>query len=441
MDKILEQLKELKNIRPREGWVNAQRELLLSQITTQNAVKPQSFLVNGWYLVKSLMPVGVLRFVARPVGVFVSLMVLIFSTGMFGVNASRGSLPGDFLYQVKLTSEKVKVGFTVAEEKKAVLHVQFAEERVKEIEKVSQKSSSIETKKEQIKVAATGLKDEMTKTNETLDKVKQDQTKSKEVVATVKQVDQKTTELGVRIDQKKEELKDNKEISKSLSEVKAAMAETGVKAVEVIVSKHESGAVKLSDSEIIETINNIDKKIENAQKKVDEATLQVKEVTTNVTDAEKQQTAATVAATTATDKKDDQKTTVDTATQKATDSAGATAINSALTAQEVKVDEIKSKPTEAGLKLTEAKDLLNHGDLSSAIQKVQQVSALTTEVQQGVNNITDKMTTINTTISNNAIEKAATDKAAATTAAEALKTQEVTKTVPFDAAQGDTIKK
>jgi chromosome segregation ATPase len=429
MDKIIEQLKELKNIRPREGWVNAQRELLLSQITKQNIAKPQSFLVNGWYLAKSLMPVGVLRFAAKPVGVFVSLMVLVFSTGMFGVNASRSSLPGDMLYQVKLTSEKVKVGFTVKEEKKAILHVQFAEERVKEIETVSQKVSSIETKKEQIKVAAVGLKNEMAKTNETLDKVKQDQTNAKDVLQTVKNVDQKTAELGVRIELKKEEMKDNKEITKSLSEVKAAMAETGVKAVEVIVSKHESGAIKLSDTEIIETINNIDKKIESAQKKIDEVTAQVKEVSANVTDAEKQQAVATAATT-------ENKISSDIKPASTTDKTvdpGAKTVDKDLTAQEVKVDEIKAKPTEAGQKLNEAKDLLNHGDLSSAIERVQQVSALTTEVQQGVNNITDKMTTINTTISNNAIEKAATDKAAAAaTAVEAAKIltpTETTKTI------------
>jgi len=428
MDKIIEQLKELKNIRPREGWVNSQRELLLSQITKQNIAKPQSFLVNGWYLAKSLMPVGVLRFAARPVGVFVGLMVLVFSTGMFGVNASRGSLPGDMLYQVKLTSEKVKVGFTVKEEKKAVLHVQFAEERVKEIETVSQKASSMETKKEQIKVAAIGLKNEMAKTNETLDKVKQDQTNAKDVLQTVKSVDQKTAELEVRIDQKKEEMKDDKEITKSLSEVKAAMAETGVKAVEVIVSKHESGAIKLSDTEIIETINNIDKKIESAQKKVDEVTLQMKEVTANVTGAEKQQAVATAATT-------ENKTGLETKPISTIDKPvivpGATTVDKDLTAQEVKVDEIKAKPIEAGLKLSEAKDLLNHGDLSSAIERVQQVSVLTTAVQQGANNITEKMTTINTSITNNAIEKAATDKAAATAveAAKILTPTETTKTI------------
>ena len=427
MDKIIEQLKELKNIKPREDWVNSQRELLLSQITTQSIAKPQSFLVNGWYLAKSLMPIGILRFAARAIGVFAGLMVLVFSTGMFGVNASRGSLPGDMLYQVKLTSEKVKVGFTMKEEKKAVLYVQFAEERVKEIETVSQKPSSMEIKKEQIKVAAIGLKNEMTKTNETLDKVKQDQTNAKDVLQTVKNVDQKTAELEVRIDQKKEEMKDNKEITKSLSEVKAAVAETGVKAVEVIVSKHESGAIKLSDTEIIETINNIDKKIENAQKKVDEVTLQVKAASANVIDAEKQQAVA-IAATTENKISSDIKPA--STTDKTVD-PGAKTVDKDLTAQEVKVDEIKAKPAEAGQKLSEAKDLLNHGDLSSAIVKVQQVSVLTTEGQQGVNNITDKMTTINTTISKNAIEKAATDKAAATAveAAKILTPTETTKTI------------
>ena len=369
---IIEQLNELKHIKPRQDWVDAERELLLSQIIRQSAAKPQSFLINSWFLAKSLMPSSLLRFVAQPVGALCVLVIFVFSTGIFGVNASRGSLPGDFLYSVKLNSEKVKVSFAVAEEKKAELHVQFAEERVKEIETVAAQDKSSTQKKEQIKVSASGLKSEMEKTMETLDKVKQESKKTKEIIETVKKVDQKTEELSARINDKKEQLKDDKEIAASLNDVKNTVDEAGVKAVEVIIDKHEKGDIKMSDSEIKETIDKIDKRINEVQKQVDQAAAQVEQVKVNVTNAEK--AAVDLADSKATQTKKEEPNNID-ETEITVIIGGSQKVPASVpmttTMTTGLVQDLTIKPGEAGQKLTEAKDLLNHGDLGSAITKVQ----------------------------------------------------------------------
>ena len=146
MEKIIEQLKTLQNVKPRKEWVQLQRELLLSQIKSQAAARKQSRILNTWFLVKSFMPTSVLRFAAKPLGALTVLAVFVFGTGMLGVNASKGSLPGDILYSVKRTSEKMQVGLTVSKEKEAALHVQFAEERVNEIEKVTQGQATSDKK-------------------------------------------------------------------------------------------------------------------------------------------------------------------------------------------------------------------------------------------------------------------------------------------------------
>jgi hypothetical protein len=362
MDNIVRQLNELKNIKPNQDWVERQRELLLSQITRQSAAKPQSFLVNSWFLAKSLVPGGFLRFVAQPVGVFAVLVLFAFCSGIFGVSASKGSLPGDFLYPVKLSSEKVKVGLTVKSEKKAVLHVEFAEERVKEIEAVAQKEKQLEKKKEKIQTAVAGLKEEMAEAQKTLDKVKETPKKAQEIVAAAKQVNEKTTAISEKIEQKKSET-DNQEIVKFLdSAIKAADA-AGVKAVEVIVEKHEAGAVQLTQEEVKKTIESIGDKINKKQEEVKAVVEEVQEVSKTVSGN-------------------------DVSANDANKSAGEQVAGQDI-ADKLKV--IKAKPIEADQKLSEAKNLLSQGDLSSALKKVKQSAEITEEVKEGVEEINEAM--------------------------------------------------
>lgn len=423
MANILEQLKELKSIKPRKDWVAAEREVLMSQITRQGTVKPQSFYVNGWYLFKSLLPGSLLRFAARPLGALCVIAVFIFSTGIFGVNASKGSLPGDLLYSVKRTSEKVKVGMTVAEEDKVKLHMDFAEERVNEIEAVSGQDNKPQKKQQQIKVAAEGLQEEMKKTQQTLEKVKQEPKRVEKIVAAVKIVDKKAEELGDRIAQQKQGLDPTQvEVSKSLDKAKDATDETAVKAVEVIIDKHEKGGIKMAESELVETIN---KKITKAQEKIKQVETQIAEANVAVQESEKaaavksaNDKAATAGAeNTAADNAvspagtavtDPANPTASVATEAATENTGQP------TSQSIAAD-IKDMPGQAEQKLTEAKDFLDHGDLSSAIEKIKESSTITNEVKVGVE-----------TISQNIENAAAAIPASAQTATPAAGTGSVT---------------
>ena len=202
MDKVIEQLKGLKNVRPDRDWVATRRALLLSQISGQSAPQKESILANGWYFVKSLLPTGMLKFMARPIGVVSAMLVVIFGSGIFGVSASRDSLPGDLLYPVKLTGEKVKVSLSNNREQ-AKLHTEFAAERVKEIEKVvADDKNSDEQKKAKIIVAVNGLESEMKQAQEKLDISKND-IKDKAVVEVAKQVDAKTGEITDLINKNK----------------------------------------------------------------------------------------------------------------------------------------------------------------------------------------------------------------------------------------------
>ncbi|MFH0779351.1 MAG: DUF5667 domain-containing protein [Parcubacteria group bacterium] len=353
-ENIIKQLQSLKEIKPNKDWVNSERELLLSQIAVQSSPKPQSFLVNSWFMAKSLMPGGMMKFVAKPIGVLTVLAAFLFSTGALGVNASKGSLPGDFLYPVKLKTEQVKVGLTAGSEKKAEMHVQFAGERVKEIEKVSRQATTPDHKKAQIQAAAAVLTQEMQKAQEHLEVAKNDKQKSGDLIQVIKSVDEKTDEISAQIVQKQTELKADREINRTLQKAVDAADNTGVKAVEVIVDKNQKGDIQLSENELVGII---EKKIEKTSEQINQVNQAAGVINANA--AAVQGGAAGSGG-------------------NASQPAGAGSLAS----------DFKDKPAEAKQILSEAQVMLDQGDLTSAIEKVKQSVEITQEAQQTVNEIT-----------------------------------------------------
>jgi len=378
MEKFYEQLKNLKEIKPRSEWRDTQRELLLNQITRQITDREPSKALNYWLLFKSVLPTGFVKFIARPAGIVSALAVLIFSSGVFSVSASKGSLPGDILYPVKLTSEKVKVGLAEKGEQKAKLHVEIAEERVREIEKVVQQETSSESKQVKVKIAAEGLKKEMENAKKELDKVKDIPKSTKTAVNVVKELDEKADAISEKVQAVKTtqtaevpttvKADDSvKAIVKTLNEATVATDQTGVKAVEVMVEKHAAGDITMTDKEVIKVV---EKKLIKTENKVKEVAEKVTKATEAVNEAAK-----------------------DAAKDVPADPAGSgeakpdEAKQAEVKAQEQIVVEIKDKPSEAEKILTEAKDLLNQGDLNSVLEKVKQSTAIVDEVTTKVENL------------------------------------------------------
>ena len=385
MPTVIEQLKELKSIKPRPQWVESQRDLLLSQITRQNTAVDSSQSYNYWLLFKSVLPSGFVKFIARPAGIMSALAVILFGTGALGVNASKSSLPGDFLYPVKLTSEKVTVGLASSGQEKAKAHVTIAEERVREIEAIVKVEQSADTKKDKVKIAVDGLKKEMEGVKRELDVAQDAGQSSKNLVTTAKEVDAKieqitdkvkdvkTTQSVITGEQTGRVGDPVKEIIKNLNEVTIMAEETGVKAIEVMVETHKAGDSPMSDKEVVDVL---EKKINNTESNV-------KDVTARVT-----QVGATVKEGTQTTLVGD----LTTPENKALDVQN----NISIENKKIMV-EIQDKPVEAEKILTEAKDLLNQGDLISVMEKVRQsaeiVKNVTTQVDSLQINVAPATTT------------------------------------------------
>jgi len=345
MDKMIEQLKELKNLKPRAEWVEKNRDLLLAQISAQ---APAEAKVSGFsylHLLKMSLPTRFVNFVAKPMGIVSLVLLFVAGSGALTVNAARESLPGSILYPVKLTSEQVAVGLTVSEKKKTELRVSLAEERVREIEKIMATAGDSQFKQQMLNMAADSLKKEMTNVTASLDKVKNDKTDQASNLALIKQVDTKVGELATRLDNSASE---NPEASKILSSAKDAVDAVSVKAVEVIVDKYDKGQTEISSQEIKDTMEKQVKKIEDR--------------IANITDKEKTVAADVVAPIVAPSTDNDK------------------VENPVVTTPAVTPEPVANS-ADIKKSLDEAIKLLNAGDMVAALEKMKESQSLSSQME------------------------------------------------------------
>jgi hypothetical protein len=83
-------------------------------------------------------------FISRPVAIGVAGFVLAGSGLMTTVNAAQESLPGDVLYSVKRINERAQLQIASLD-RRAVLHTEFAQRRLREIERLQSDSSTRDT--------------------------------------------------------------------------------------------------------------------------------------------------------------------------------------------------------------------------------------------------------------------------------------------------------
>jgi hypothetical protein len=270
MDKVLEQLKELRNIKPRETWVKSNRHLLMSQITSQAPEIKTSYWEMFSFVLKMFLPLRFVNFIARPVGIITMITIMVLSFGSLTVNASKSSLPGNILYPVKITSEKVKVSLTVSEDKKAKMHADNAEKRLQEINIIINSDDNEESKNKKISVASDNLKKEMESVSTNLDKVKDKKGEKEKVqksMEIVKAVDQQIEEISQKLQEGKKAVLDNNNVIKIINETQDIVDQVGVKTVEVLIEKYDKGEVELTSEEVFHTV---EKKIKNIEDKIAE---------------------------------------------------------------------------------------------------------------------------------------------------------------------------
>lgn len=124
---LISKLNNLKSINPDQGWLDSNRELLLSQISNSGAKELsawRTFIINFQSVAKAAsQPVFAL-------GVFV---ILLLSGSLFSHQLFNKTKPNDSLYIARIISEKAKLNMILDTENRDKLAAQFATEHAQEI--------------------------------------------------------------------------------------------------------------------------------------------------------------------------------------------------------------------------------------------------------------------------------------------------------------------
>jgi len=131
---LVQKIKELKSIKPDNQWrENLAKELLFRAKSSFPGITEKPEFLFSFKKVFSF---------SRLVRVGVSLLIIlsiVFGGSIFVVQAAERSIPGDFLYPLKITKEKLHLALISQPEKKVQLILKFADNRLEEAEKLAAK--------------------------------------------------------------------------------------------------------------------------------------------------------------------------------------------------------------------------------------------------------------------------------------------------------------
>jgi hypothetical protein len=190
-DIVIQKIKELKKIKPRQEWKNLTKVFLLSRMKeqqsncysesyTENAEKCQSIKQKFSFwdkkadlkVIKEIKKAqkqtffGFLENLTGIPAVFSKALCFIFifaitTSGVFAVGIeSQKTVAGDMLYPVKKAIEKTKIVFS-ASDKKSQTHTDIASRRLDELNKIVENPESAEKKKGKMNETIDDFKDEI----------------------------------------------------------------------------------------------------------------------------------------------------------------------------------------------------------------------------------------------------------------------------------------
>lgn len=165
--------------------------------------------------------------VLKPAGALASVFVLVFAGWISMVNVSLASLPGDFLYPVKLATERTQLILTATSGQRARLHAEFAGRRLDEAMGIS--TSTRSNKDELMKTAVDNFRSEVVSVTDELKNVSS-VGDAQAVTDLAEAVDRKAEEYSAVINQS----------SGDVTEVTAVVVEAQEQVTETVVDEHET---------------------------------------------------------------------------------------------------------------------------------------------------------------------------------------------------------
>lgn len=260
---LIKKLQSFKRIKPRSEWIIQNREILLTQIRSQS--KSERDIKKSFdYYVEFLRLFFPSRWVLRPVGIFILIATVVLGSNLATVRAAQ-SLPGDLLYPLKLASEMAQMTFTLSEEKKVELEIEFTGRRLDELKKIQEKVDEPDfERKEKIQEAVKKVKENVERVENRLKSIEEER-EPRTVVEVAKSVNDKTEEYKYELERLIEELRKDvsDDIQKSkddMSEALSSIVKVNTSTLETMIEKRDEQVV--SEDEIVERL---EKKIVDAE--------------------------------------------------------------------------------------------------------------------------------------------------------------------------------
>jgi len=165
------------------------------------------------------------------------------------VSAAERSLPGDFLYSVKLATEQARLALTKDPQERLKLKTEFTERRVDEIIQVIAGPS--QDRAARVIQTAEALKSDLHTLKQQLNETQQSVT-SAQVVDLAKSMDAKANDMVQSLQDTKGSL--SPEEKAKVTEAQAAASDASVNAIEVLVTTHEQSADVVTEKDVAEVL-------------------------------------------------------------------------------------------------------------------------------------------------------------------------------------------
>ncbi|MFW6120706.1 MAG: DUF5667 domain-containing protein [Petrotogales bacterium] len=165
-DAVTNKIRLFKAIKPNPDWLESQRRNLLLHIKSDEETQ-KSWSLSGFFAFKPQLAL-------KPVMATVLALTLIFGAGFLTISAAKDSVPGDFLFPVKITLESVQLKFS-SQKAKTALQVEFVSHRAEELNQIVEEPIDLIEKKNKAMEAASELKDQLAASQDYFKEVEQNE--------------------------------------------------------------------------------------------------------------------------------------------------------------------------------------------------------------------------------------------------------------------------
>jgi len=180
-DAVTNKIRLFKAIKPNPDWLESQRRNLLLHIKSDEETQ-KSWSLSGFFAFRPQLAL-------KPVMATLLVLGFIFGGGFLTISAAKDSVPGDFLFPVKITLENVQLKLS---SQKAALQVEFVSHRAEELNQIVEEPIDLMEKKDKAVKAAGELKDQLAASQNHFKEVEQSEPEQAAKIA--RQVVEKNTQ-------------------------------------------------------------------------------------------------------------------------------------------------------------------------------------------------------------------------------------------------------